>query len=214
MLFFPCRLLALYPSLVFCLTKLFFSLLRLCPCTQQPSAPSRHYSAASSKGFSVCPAQNNGRNPWANQERGKDVLSSKVRVESTVLMNCCIFSNLKPHVDVRIKHLLERHPCVLEFLPRIAIRSRNIVERVLQLSLCVIAPTLVACQSFRNTYESPLAFYFGESGWNGGKEWVLPHRLGSDIDIRDVRAITDLSLTEEWEDVYFALIAKCQEKHD
>ena len=43
---------------------------------------------------------------------------------------------------------------------------------------------------------------------------MLPHRLGRDIDIRDVRAITDLSVTEEWEDVYFAFIARCPEKHD
>ena len=36
----------------------------------------------------------------------------------------------------------------------------------------------------------------------GGKKIVLPHRIKRDINIRDVRAITDLATEEEWNDIY------------
>lgn len=36
----------------------------------------------------------------------------------------------------------------------------------------------------------------------GGKEPTLPHRIKRDINIRDIRVITDLATEEEWNDIY------------
>ena len=35
---------------------------------------------------------------------------------------------------------------------------------------------------------------------------MLPHRLGRDIDIREVRAVTDLARAEEWDDILSAVL--------
>ena len=41
---------------------------------------------------------------------------------------------------------------------------------------------------------------------------MLPHRLGRDIDIREVRAVADLARTEEWDDIFSVVLARLQEK--
>ena len=41
---------------------------------------------------------------------------------------------------------------------------------------------------------------------------MLPHRLGRDIDIREVRAVTDLARTEEWDDIFSVVLARLQDK--
>ena len=41
---------------------------------------------------------------------------------------------------------------------------------------------------------------------------MLPHRLGRDIDIREVRAVADLARAEEWEDIFSVVLAKLQDK--
>ena len=41
---------------------------------------------------------------------------------------------------------------------------------------------------------------------------MLLHRLGSDIDIREVRAVADLARAEEWDDIFSVVLARLQEK--
>jgi hypothetical protein len=41
---------------------------------------------------------------------------------------------------------------------------------------------------------------------------VLPRLIGRDIDLTKVRAITDLARLEDWEDIYFAVLAELQDK--
>ena len=41
---------------------------------------------------------------------------------------------------------------------------------------------------------------------------MLLHRLGSDIDIREVRAVADLARAEEWDDIFSAVLARLEDK--
>jgi hypothetical protein len=63
---------------------------------------------------------------------------------------------------------------------------------------------------FRKLYEFPITFHLVLSGWNGGKESVLPHLIGYDIDLTIVRAVADLARLEEWDDMFSAVLARLQ----
>jgi hypothetical protein len=65
---------------------------------------------------------------------------------------------------------------------------------------------------FRNIYESPLAINYTESGWNGGKERVLPDRIGRNIDLQTLRTVTDMARAEEWWEIYDSVLARLQDK--
>jgi hypothetical protein len=41
---------------------------------------------------------------------------------------------------------------------------------------------------------------------------VLPKLIGRGIDLTKVRAIADLAREENWEDIYFAVLAELQDK--
>jgi hypothetical protein len=41
---------------------------------------------------------------------------------------------------------------------------------------------------------------------------MLPNLIGRDIDLTKVRAIADLARLEDWEDIYFAVLAELQDK--
>jgi len=41
---------------------------------------------------------------------------------------------------------------------------------------------------------------------------VLPHMIGCDMDLTEVRAVADLARTEEWEDIFSVVLARLQDK--
>ena len=41
---------------------------------------------------------------------------------------------------------------------------------------------------------------------------MLPHRLGSDIDLTIVRAVADLARAEEWDDIFSTVFPRLQDK--
>ena len=41
---------------------------------------------------------------------------------------------------------------------------------------------------------------------------MLPHLIGRNIDLRKVRAVADLARLENWDDIYFVVLAKLQDK--
>jgi hypothetical protein len=43
---------------------------------------------------------------------------------------------------------------------------------------------------------------------------VRPNIIGSDMDFREVRAITDLARAEDWDDIFSAVLARLQDKRE
>ena len=41
---------------------------------------------------------------------------------------------------------------------------------------------------------------------------MLPHIIGCDIELTEVRAVADLARVEEWDDVFSAVLARLQDK--
>ena len=41
---------------------------------------------------------------------------------------------------------------------------------------------------------------------------MLPHMIGCDMDLTEVRAVADLARTEEWEDIFSVVLARLQDK--
>ena len=41
---------------------------------------------------------------------------------------------------------------------------------------------------------------------------MLPHLIGSDVDPTEVRAVADLARLEEWDDVFFAVLARLHDR--
>jgi hypothetical protein len=66
--------------------------------------------------------------------------------------------------------------------------------------------------SSENFTSFPITFDLEESGWNGGKEWVLPHIIGCDIDLTEVRAVADLARAEEWDDIFSAVFPRLEDR--
>ena len=41
---------------------------------------------------------------------------------------------------------------------------------------------------------------------------MLPHRLGRDVNIGEVRAVADLARAEEWDDIFSVVLERLQDK--